>query len=331
MKNLSLIDKLLFFINSILATLLLLSYALHFISPLNIPSFAIISLFIPFLMIINILFAIYWLLRLKKQFLLSTIIFIIGVFFSPTFYKISGKNSSFNNDLKIMSYNVKSFDLFKKDKNQNGYEFIAEKDPDVICIQEYYSSNKNNFSFPHKYIKLHHGSNKYGMAIYSKLKIINSGSFDFNTGNNIIYVDILKEKDTIRIYNAHLESLRIKPNEENFGQENSEKLIERVSNSFKEQAKQTTQFLAHEKQWKGKKIVCGDFNNTSYSWVYNQIVKDKKDAYIDAGKGFGKTFDYWFPMRIDFILTDESAIINKFKTFTDKHSDHFAILSQINW
>ncbi|WP_392347230.1 hypothetical protein [uncultured Polaribacter sp.] len=70
------------------------------------------------------------------------------------------------------------------------------------------------------------------------------------------------------------------------------------------------------KEWKGKKIVCGDFNNTSYSWMYTKISTNKKDAFIEAGKGFGQTYNYWFPMRIDFILTDENAIVTSiFKLF----------------
>ncbi|PQJ73262.1 endonuclease/exonuclease/phosphatase family protein [Polaribacter butkevichii] len=335
MKNLSPIDKMLYIINSILAALLLLSYILQLISPATIPVFAVLSLFVPFLMIINLIFGVYWLIKLKKQFLLSISVLVIGYIFSTPFYKIYGNNSSFNNDLKVMSYNVKSFDLFhkkKESKTPDGYKFIASKAPDVLAVQEYYHSKKNKLNYPHKFIKYRPKSNKYGMAIYSKYKIINSGSLDLKSvGNNIIFADILKEKDTIRIYNVHLESLRIKPGEENFGQENSEKLIERISSSFKTQAEQTVQFLAHEKQWKGKKIVCGDFNNTSYSWVYHQISKNKKDAFIESGKGFGKSFNYWFPMRIDFILTDEDAIINKFSTFSEKYSDHFPVLAKINW
>lgn len=335
MKNLSPIDKVLYILNSILATLLLLSYLLQSISPATIPVFAILSLLVPFLMIINLLFSIYWLIKLKKQFLLSTTVLIIGTIFSTPFYKISGNNSSFNNDLKVMSYNVKSFDLFHKNKNpqlENGYKFVATKNPDVITIQEFYKTDKNKFNFPYKYIKLRPNSAKFGMAIYSKYKIINSGSLDLKSaGNNIIFADILKEKDTIRVYNMHLESLRIKPDEENFGQENSEKLVERINSSFKIQAEQTVKFLAHEKQWKGKKIVCGDFNNTSYSWIYHQISKDKKDAYIESGTGFGKSYNYWFPLRIDFILTDNNAIINKFSTYSEKYSDHFPILAKINW
>ena len=199
-------------------------------------------------------------------------------------------------------------------------------------LQEYYQLKKNKLPYPYRYIKLRSKRSKYGMAIYSKYKIINSGSLDLkSTGNNIIFADILKEKDTIRIYNAHFESLKIKPNEENFGEENSEKLIGRVAQAFKRQASQTALFLNHEKQWKGKKIICGDFNNTAYSWMYHEISKNKKDAFIVAGEGFGKSYNYWFPLRIDFILTDEAAIINQFKTFTEIYSDHFPIRANINW
>ena len=89
--------------------------------------------------------------------------------------------------------------------------------------------------------------------------------------------------------------------------------------------------MKHEKQWLGKKIICGDFNNTTFSWVYRNIGKNKKDAFIEAGKGFGKTFDFWFPLRIDFILTDNTIEINHFKTFDVAYSDHFPILARINW
>ncbi|AUC84500.1 endonuclease [Polaribacter sp. ALD11] len=336
MKNLSFLDKILYLVNSLMATLLLLSFLLPFISPKTIPAFAILSLFVPILLIINAAFAVYWLIKLKKQFLLSFIILTIGWLFTSPFYKISSNNSSLNSDLKVMSYNVKAFDLFTKKKDttssKNGFDFIANKNLDVIAIQEYYQSKKIKLSFPYKYVKFKTENGKYGMAIYSKYKIINSGSLNLQSpGNNIIFVDILKKKDTIRIYNAHFESLRIKPNEENFGQENSEKLIKRISTSFKKQAEQTDLFLKHEQQWKGKKIICGDFNNTAYSWMYHEVSKNKKDAFIEAGKGFGKSYNYWFPLRIDFILTDENAIINQFSTFSEEFSDHFPIQSKINW
>ena len=136
-----------------------------------------------------------------------------------------------------MSYNVKSFDLFHNTKESNpsinGFDYIETIAPDVLLVQEYYQSSKIKLDFPYQYIKKQNIGGRFGMAIYSKFKIINSGSLDLKkTGNNIIFVDILKEKDTIRIYNLHLESLKIKPYEENFGEKDSKKLIDRLSLSF---------------------------------------------------------------------------------------------------
>lgn len=333
MKNLSFLDKILYLLNLLLATLLLFSFLLPYSSPNTLPLFSVLSIFVPFLVLINIAFVIYWLLKLKKQFFLSTFVLLLGLFVSSTIYKLSGSSSSLNNGLNVMSYNVKSFDLFTKDTvSKNGFDFIADKNPDILAVQEFYQSKKIKLNFPYKYIKIKNKELKFGMAIYSKFKIINSGSLDFrNTSNNIIFIDIVKEKDTIRIYNLHLQSLRINPNKDNFGQANSEKLLKRVTKSFQKQAAQVALFLEHEKKWKGKKIICGDFNNTAFSWVYNKVSKNKNDAYLLAGKGFGKTFNYWFPMRIDFILTDKSLKINEFSTFYGKYSDHFPIQTKISW
>jgi vancomycin resistance protein VanJ len=335
-KKLSFIDKIIFIINSLLATLLLLSYLLPYISPKSIAILAILSLVVPILIFINVAFALFWLLKLKKQLVVSTLILCIGWYFTPPLYKLTSTGSSLNDDLKVMSYNVRMFNHWKwinaENIPQKINEFVLEKSPDVLIFQEYYSLEKQQFSYPYKYIKTKTNTDKIGLAIYSKFPIINKGSLNLkNTFNNIIFVDIKKKKDTIRVYNLHLQSLQLKTDKENFGEENSQKLIARLEEGFKKQAAQTEVFLEHEKQWKGKKIVAGDFNNTSYSWVYNQISKNKKDAFIEAGEGFGKTYNYWFPMRIDFILTDSTAIVNQFYSFSENNSDHFPILAKINW
>ena len=336
MKKLSFINKIIYILNSLFATFLLLSYFLPFVSPKAMAGFAILSLLVPILISINIVFVLYWLINLKKQLLLSTIILVMGWFFTPPFYKLTENTSSLNDDLKVMTYNVRMFNHWKWIDDETIPKkinaFVEEKTPDILLFQEYYSLEKQQFSYPYKYIKTKNENAKIGLAIYSKFPIINKGSLELeNTSNNIIFADIVKKKDTIRIYNLHLQSLQLRPDQENFGEADSERLIGRLKDGFKKQALQTEVFLAHEKGWKGKKIVAGDFNNTSYSWVYNQISKDKKDAFIEAGKGFGKTFNYWFPMRIDFILTDENAIINRFNSFSEENSDHFPILAKINW
>ncbi|SDR84262.1 Metal-dependent hydrolase, endonuclease/exonuclease/phosphatase family [Polaribacter sp. KT25b] len=336
MKKLSLFNKLVYIVNSLIATLLLLSFLLPYISPKTIPVFAILSLFVPFLIIINFVFVLYWLLQFKKQLLLSLIILVIGWLFITPFFKMTEHNSSLNDDVKVMSYNVRMFNHWQWIDDENISKkinaFITEKSPDILLFQEYYSLEKQQFNYPYKYIKTKNKKDKIGLAIYSKFPIINSGSLNLeHTSNNIIFADVLRKKDTIRVYNLHLQSLELNTKMENFGQANPEKLVARLKERFKQQAEQTEIFLAHEKGFKGKKIVAGDFNNTCYSWVYNQIAKNKKDTFVEAGIGFGKTYNYWFPMRIDFILTDENATVNKFTSFSEKNSDHFPIIAKINW
>tara|TARA_R110002167_G_scaffold63080_2_gene177968 strand:+ start:4496 stop:5506 length:1011 start_codon:yes stop_codon:yes gene_type:complete len=335
-KNLSIFNKLVYILNSFIATLLLLSLLLPYISPKTIPVFAILSLFVPFLIIINVAFALYWLLQLKKQFLMSTIILLVGWLFSTPFFKMTENNSSLNDDIKVMTYNVRMFNQWKWIEDDNISkkisDFIVDQSPDILLFQEYYNLEKQQFKFPYKYIKTKNKQDKIGLAIYSKFRIINTGSLNLeHTNNNIIFADIIRKKDTIRVYNLHLQSLKLNTSKENFGLPNPEKLVARLKSGFKKQAEQTDVFLAHESTYTGKKIVGGDFNNTCYSWVYNQISKNKKDAFVEVGSGFGKTYNYWFPMRIDFIFTDENAVVNQFNSYSEKNSDHFPIMATINW
>jgi len=77
-------------------------------------------------------------------------------------------------------------------------------------------------------------------------------------------------------------------------------------------------------------IVCGDFNNTAYSYVYQKIKGDLQDAFAEGGNGFGRTFKFkYFPVRIDFILVDQSFHVNAFKTFDIQLSDHYPIIAKL--
>ena len=327
--------KIIVFINSILALLLLLSYLLPYLSPKVVPIFTVISLAVPILFISNVFFVIYWIIKLKKQFTISLISIVLGFGHVSNIYKFSEKKIFLNDDLRIMSYNVRLFNYFNWTSEGSIVNkidsFISEKKPDILTIQEYYEAENLELKYPYQFIKTKSNSNKFGLAIFSKYEIINAGSLDLKeSANNIIFTDILKEKDTIRVYNIHLESLKMNTNKENFGTKDSDKLIKKMEASFQKQAKQVELFLEHEQKWNGKKILCGDFNNTAFSWVYRELSKNKQDAFKEAGKGLGRTFNYWYPLRIDFILLDSSFNVNNFKTFNVPYSDHYPILARVN-
>lgn len=336
MKKLKLIDKVIWIANILAATMLVLSYSLPFIAPKKFAFLSVLSLAVPLLIVLNILFLVYWLLTVKRQLLMSLLVLVIGYSYVFSLYKFSAsKNIEDKENISVMNYNVRLFNLFewipKNSVKQQIIDFIAEKQPDILSMQEYRPDESVNLKGYYKYEELSGQRVKNGQAIFSKYPIIHSGSIEFpNTANNAIYVDIVKHKDTIRIYNVHLQSLGIDPASEKLDIETSENLVKRVGTVFRLQQNQAELFLEHKKRCRYKMIICGDFNNTAYSYVYKEIKGDLKDAFVEAGNGFGRTFKFkFFPVRIDFILVDDAFTINGFKTFDVELSDHYPIMTKV--
>ena len=338
MKKLNAIDKIVFFFNSLIAAMLLLAYLLPYVEPKHFAFLSVLSLTVPLLIIFNMLFVIYWLLKVKKQLLVSLFVLLIGYTHVFSLYKFSSsKNVEDDNNLSIMNYNVRLFNLYnwipEKDIETQIVALIKKEQPDIVSFQEYFPNKNVDLSFyKYKYEELSGQSVKNGQAIFSKYPIIRSGSIGFpNTENNAIFADVVKGTDTIRIYNVHLQSSGINADVENLKNEDSERLYKRVVNTFKKQQSQAELFISHKEKSPYKMIICGDFNNTPYSYVYRKVKGELVDTFEEAGNGFGRTFDFkYFPVRIDFILVDESFTINGFKNYKEKLSDHYPILAKVS-
>ncbi|TYA53844.1 endonuclease/exonuclease/phosphatase family protein [Formosa maritima] len=335
MKNLKLIDKIIYVVNALVATMLLLSYLLPYFPPKNFAILSVLSLGVPFLILINVLFFIYWLIKVKKQLVLSLLVLIIGYFTLGSLYKFSSSDLEPNQtDLSVMNYNVRLFNLYEwipeKGVETKMIDFIESKAPDILSLQEYHPHKNVDLSFfKYKFEKLSGKKVMNGQAIFSQYPIINSGSVEFpDTSNNAIFVDVVKNQDTLRIYNVHLQSLGIDANVDKLKQEDSDRLFKRVEQTFKMQQFQTELFIKHKEQSPYKMIICGDFNNTAFSFVYKEIKGSLNDAFKVAGNGFGRTYDFkFFPVRIDFIFANKEFEITDFKTFDNKFSDHYPIFA----
>lgn len=338
MKRRSYINRIMYYINVILAALLLFSFALPFLPPKTFSVLSVLNLGVSFLIILNVLFFLYWLVKLNKRFLLSLFVLLIGYFSFGSLYKFSTSTKiERDSNFKVMNYNVRLFNLYnwipEKNIETKIVDFIKIQDPDILSMQEYHPhKNIDLHFFKYKFEKLSGKKTKYGQAIFSKFPIINSGSIEFpNTPNNAIFVDVVKQSDTIRIYNVHLESLRINTKIESLKNEDSERLFKRIGTTFKMQQFQTELFLMHKKQCKYKMVICGDFNNTAFSYVYRKIKGDLNDTFKEAGNGFGRTYELkFFPVRIDFIFADNEFSVNGFKSFDEHYSDHFPIMTTLS-
>lgn len=336
LKNYTWWQKILFVITIMVSVLHLFSFLLPYIAPRK-SSLASLSLFTPILLIINIVFCFFWFFVRKKILIVCFVIFLCSLPFWGRFFQVSGKNISSEEDISLMSFNVRIFNHFKwhsdKELNKKIVDFIKEKHPDIIAIQEFHKKEKNSFPFyKHQKILYKNTSNNIGMAILSDYPIIHSGSLNFpNTSNNGIFADIVTPSDTLRVYSLHLESFRINPEEEEiFSQENSEELAKKLRKRFEIQQAQLEIFKKHRETSPYKTIVCGDFNNTAFSYLYREMKSDiYNDSFEQCGSGFGKTYHYkFFPFRIDYILVDKAYTITSHNTFSDiVFSDHYPILT----
>ncbi|MNY17832.1 Endonuclease/Exonuclease/phosphatase family protein [compost metagenome] len=217
--------------------------------------------------------------------------------------------------------------------------FINDKNPDILCIQEYSEGKINLRAYKHKYILMKGDKTLTGQAIFSKFPIIGKGDIVFpNSSNNAIYADIKRGKDTIRVYNMHLQSIKITPdvheiNEDINGinEQKSKKMIKRMSEAFKEQQEQAEIIMNHKKNSKLPEIICGDMNNSAFSFVYRNIRGKLNDTFEEAGSGFGKSYNFkYYPARIDYIFADKKMQVKNFESYPDfVNSDHFPIMTRL--
>jgi endonuclease/exonuclease/phosphatase family metal-dependent hydrolase len=334
LKRLNIFNKFIFLLNSIGATLLLLSYILPFLPPKTFSLLSILSLAVPFLLAINFIFGLYWLIRLKRQFILSAVVLTLGFSHIKSSYRFNTPSETNADGVKVMSYNVRLLNYYNWIDSDNIpnqiQQFVTNQNPDFFCVQEYQSSIAKPLPFP--YVFSSPKTVKSELVIFSKFPFFNSGTIPFpNSANSAIFADFIINTDTIRLYNVHLQSSGVNTNIEDLDSETSDLMINQLSQTFKKQQTQAELLTEHMKQSPFSILLCGDFNNTAHSYVYRLLKSNLQDTFQVAGRGFGRTYamDY-YPARIDFILVDSEIKVNNYKTHPEEFSDHFPISASLN-
>ncbi len=336
MKKLPFFDKIIFFINSVIALITAVSLLVPYVSVASISSLSTVSLIVPLLVYVNIGFVIYWLLRRNRRAFLSSFLLVLWYLVLGPFYQFSGKNEDTASDtLSVMSFNVRSFNKYDWIKNpkleEEIHSLIKSQDPDVLCFQEFSMIKKRKFNdYPYNY-ETPGGTNKSYQIIFSKHPIVHGASLKFpKTINNGIYVDVAYAQDTIRIYNVHLQSFRIIPEIDAIKKEKSSKLLAKSGRVMLKQDEQAKLIKKNKEKNHYKQIVVGDFNNTQYSSVYRTIKGNMKDTFLEKGKGFGRTYNLLgFPIRIDYILADPAFEVISHQNFNERLSDHYPVMATL--
>lgn len=329
-----------YFMNIVLTVLTVFSYVLPFISPKLSPILAVFTLVMPLMLVLNAFFFCYWMFQAKKQMLLSGLILLIGITFINKMFKFSAETQpDEEGEFTLLSYNVRLFNLYEwlpdRDIPAKISAFVKEKDPDILCIQEYSKLAVGDTAFRqyrHRFIFSEKGQTE--QAVFSKFPIINTGDIQFpGSANNAVWADIKKGRDTLRVYTIHLQSVKISPDihDNTIDEEKSKVIFRRIGAAFQKQQLQAELMEKHKSECKYPMIICGDLNNSAFSYVYRSIRGTMKDSFEEAGRGFGKSYNFkYYPARIDYVFTDKTLNVLEYQTFSDfVNSDHFPVMTRL--
>jgi len=301
-------------------------------------NFELLKLIIPVFCLINILFFIYWIYFFKWP--LFIFIFSFALCFSEwvLLYQFPNNAIVSSQGFKIMSFNVRNFNVYEwikeKDIPKSIEKFIEKKNPEIICFQEFDKVLSPEFKdYPYKYFHSFGSNINRGSCIYSKFPILKRGKINFDNSNHGgIYIDIKKGRDTLKIINIHFESIGLSRKDTLFVERDFFSLNNKIQKTFNKQKIQASKISDFLSKIEIPAIICSDLNNNAFSIPYKKISIEKKDAFVEAGNGFGHTYFFgFFPLRIDYILVDKSLKVLSFSTFEENLSDHKPIMAKIDF
>lgn len=334
---------------------LLLAYLAPFVHPGSAWILPFFGLSYPILFFVTLLFLIYWSLQRSKWALVILGVLLLGFNYHLRLIaigEVNQVNPSVSTTLKILSNNVCIFDLYEPDANQKFatrdsiFEYAVRSEADVVCFQEFYQKDQPTefgttevfakkfgaLDYHERFVYKPVGRQHFGIILFSKHPIIAKGDVIFESEddrnyNFCIFSDIVKNQDTFRVYNVHLQSVKIselEPSEDYSSIAGT--MIDKLRIAYPKRADQALRIAEHVKGSPYPVIVCGDFNDTPVSFVYNQFTDLLNDAFLECGSGIGSTYVGKIPAgRIDYIFHSPSLSASNFITQKHAFSDHRAI------
>lgn len=321
---------------------------------------AILGLGFTALAILNIFFLIYWLIGLHKPIwisLLALVIVIPALTFSVRFFK-NDKLPDQGDEISIVTYNVRLFDVFgwtgRENVGSDLLNFINESKTDIVCFQEYMENSSRAMNL--RQIKSQLPDNKYsfigynyqafqrkhGLAIFSTYPVLSGEKGHFpGTRNMYIYADIKFPQDTVRVINAHLESIHLSYQQYNLidslnvNQSNRKeirRIVGNIRDAFIKRAEQVQILRDEIERSPHPVVICGDFNDTPISYTYNTLRKDLHDSFLESGNGLGTTYkEFVYPLRIDYILHSKELVATGHEVMNVPYSDHMPVRTKLHF
>jgi endonuclease/exonuclease/phosphatase family metal-dependent hydrolase len=361
--------KFFIFLNLVIAILFIAGANVKYFDPEKWWFISLFTLLLPYLLLLLVLFFIFWLCVKPIWSLLP--VAVIAISFDavknifPLHFDTGFQLQKKEGQIRIMSWNVELFNILHykdhPEKKQQIIDLINRYDPDIACFQEMVAGDNKHainyfpdilkalpftdyfysYGVKNDFDKYHH----FGIIIFSKFPIIRKQTlvnYPDSYNSTFQFVDVVNAKDTFRIFNVHLQSLKFSqaninyldkgtvPSEGNISE--SKNIIYKIKLGVLKRASQADFIKDEINHSPYPVIICGDFNDVPVSYAYEKIGKGLQNAFVEKGSGISRTFSSISPtLRIDNIFTDKKFKITGYTRIKKTYSDHFPIIADIKY
>jgi endonuclease/exonuclease/phosphatase family metal-dependent hydrolase len=356
-------EKVLLFFNCLAAFALLISYLAPYTNPASFWPIAFFSMAYVPILLTNIVFLVFWLLRLNVFALISGVCILLGFnlllhnigFHKPGF----GPTKASPGYIRMMTYNVYDFlneqDDDHSSTNSQILQIIKEQQPDIINMQEYFTHNSDKAAMANSIQKVLRTNYYYfkpvkttpydstGLAIFSRFPIINRDTIPVTIDGvetEGIFVDLKRDNKVFRVYCVHLQSTHFSRTDNAYLDKLSHngkpslhesKLIGgKLKLAFIRRGQQVLAIKQQMERCPYPYIITGDFNDTPLSFAVNQMAKGLKNAFVEKGSGLGVTYYGQFPgFQLDYIMVNPQFNVINYQIIKQKLSDHYPVFSDL--
>lgn len=347
------------FFSLVVISFYLLSFVSSHFTPSTFMFFSVLGLFFWPLLILFLVGLVIMAIRKEWKWLL-----VFGVCFAFSlpdlfsFFSFGSKKDNAQDEIgmKVMTHNAHLMGYYDGESAKKNRDAILNEiqnvKPNILCLQEcYWNTNGGDFlsevsrneilsgySVHERTTHVLSDGGRFGLVIFSNYPVVSRGQVPFeNEVNNFcIYIDVLVGTDTVRIYNAHLQSFRLKKKslqlfDENIDmneiQNESRPLIVQLYRASLKRSQQVNVLASHIEACSYKTIVTGDFNDTPISYTYNRLSENLLDSFQEAGSGIGSTYrGPLLGLRIDYVLHSKGLQASSYVTSDAGASDHKPVI-----
>lgn len=311
-------------IHVVVISLLLGTLLNDYVPPQIFPWINLLSLAFPVLMILNIIFCLFWMIKWKKRAIFFLILSLVLLNPVRRWINFTGEVEEKSN-LKVVTMNIKN-GFFGREKV---YDYLKNSNADLIFGQEY----GDEFNIP----GYEYRTDQYEIvALSSKFQILNQGKIDTDGNGNAFFADVKIEGKIIRVINVYLnpfsfDKKKVKPSEDL--EKNKVKVLyvlKTLIPTFKIHQREVAAIRKIIDDSPYPVIVVGDFNSVPNSYEYYTIGKGLTDVFMAVGNGSSTSFhDYKFPIRIDYVFSSKEIKPISYKVDRSvKLSDHFPVIAE---